>query len=396
MLRRSSGPLSTILVVATAALLASCGPPEEGNDASVFRQDTGTESDTGDDSCEYANDGTCDEPSRCALGTDETDCREACNRDGSVAAFLAACAHRDLVDDPPSEHPNYENPDSSDGSSHLTGWRDGTLEVPLGENTNSTAPRHFRVYVPRDYDPDKSYPLMITMPGHRVSHWVMGGFTMLHRTANMNDFIVVYAGQEFWGRARHWHWWTEWYGSEMSDPPQLCRGNDSDSHPDYEFIRKLIDWSAGEYNIDRRRIYLSGHSRGAATAAMAALDMPDRIAGAAVESGYTECGYLDEIVGSDSWSERKPTFVFVHGTEDDDVCIDCAGKQEPCEANANRSCAPGQYTADAMVERFDNLGWEKGESLKYYRLERVAHDWQTHLNQQVWDFLVDRPLPAGE
>ena len=29
----------------------------------------------GDDSCEYANDGTCDEPMTCAPGTDYTDCR---------------------------------------------------------------------------------------------------------------------------------------------------------------------------------------------------------------------------------------------------------------------------------------------------------------------------------
>lgn len=382
-----------IVAAVVCVLLVGCGPSDEDDDVPTVGGDTDASG------CPYKNDGTCDEPGRCPLGTDDADCREACQESDAIGAFVAACEHRDLLDEenaPPPEHPNYENPDSSEGSSHLTGWRDGTVEVPLGESTSSTAPRHFRVYVPRDYDPEQSYPLMITMPGHRVSHWVMGGFTMLHRTANMNDFIVVYAGQEFWSRAGHWHWWTEWYGSEMSDPPDLCRQRGSDSHPDYAFIRKLIDWSSAEYNVDQRRVYLSGHSRGAATALMAALDMPERIAGAAVESGYTECGYLDEIVGEENWSERRPTLVFVHGTEDDDVCIDCAGDVKSCEANSSRSCAPGQYTADAMVERFSNIGWEKGTDLKYYRLKRVAHDWQTHLNQQVWDFLADRPLPAGE
>jgi hypothetical protein len=219
-----SGILSLLL-----AALVGCGP--SGGDDDV--PEVGGDTDARD--CRYRDDGTCDEPGRCPLGTDDTDCTEACKHSDSIGAFVAACEHRDLIDDgksPPPEHPNYENPDPSEGSAHLTGWRDETLEVPLGENPNSTAARHFRVYVPRDYDPQQSYPLMITMPGHRVSHWVMGGFTMLHRTANMNDFIVVYAGQEFWRRAEHWHWWTEWYGSEMSDPPDLCRQRGSDSHPD--------------------------------------------------------------------------------------------------------------------------------------------------------------------
>jgi len=385
----------SLLAVATFAV--GCGDSSGGENAIEFPGDAGGGAEVGTDSCEFANDGTCDEPGRCALGTDETDCREACRESESIAPFVGACAHRNLLEgrDEGADHPDYENPDPSGGSTHLTGWRDGTLEARRSEFSAVTIERHFRVYVPRDYDPDRSYPLMVTMPGHRVSHWVLGGFTMLHRTANLNDFIVVYAGQQFWSDREHWHWWSEWFGSEMANPPGACKQNEADGHPDYEFLRKLVDWSAEQYNIDRRRVYTSGHSRGAAIALMAALDMPDTIAGAAVESGFTECGYLNEIVGEEYWTDRKPTFVFVHGTEDDDVCIDCAGGRSECAANPNRNCSPGLHTSDALVERFTEIGWERGENLKYFRLERVAHDWQAHLNQKVWDFLADRPLPAG-
>lgn len=377
--------------------------PDVGPDATEFDGgEDGETSDTGlpvpdgySNDCHHANDGICDEPSRCELGTDDTDCRRACRNAETLAFIGAACEHRGLVDEDDtagSPSPSYPNPDPSGGSSHLTGWRDATVSVPSGEDLSSDIQRHFRVYVPPSYDPDKAHPVMVAMPGHRVSHWVLDGYTMLHRTALMNDFIVVYAGQEF---RQRWAFWTEWYGSAMDNPPGFCQQNSGDTNPDYEFIRSIVDWTTSEYNVDRRRIYLSGHSRGAAMALMAALEMPDRIAGAAVQSGFTECGYLDEVIGTEEWSKRTVPLAFVHGVEDDDICINCE-PGETCAANPQRSCNPGMHASDPIVERLEQIGWERGENLTYFRLERVAHRWQTQLNQHVWDFLSSQPLPTDE
>jgi len=388
-------------LAAAVALLTACPPPDDDGDTGVdlVDADAGDGGDIGGDgggdagpekTCAHQNDGVCDEPADCPLGTDDADCEEACNNKPDRQPFIgAACEHRDLVDLPRQPDSHYEDPSPTEGSSHLTGWRDGTLQVPSGQNLNREIPRHFRVYVPPTYDPDRAHPVMITMAGHRVSHWVLGGYTMLHRTATANDFIVIYAGQEFRGR---WAWWTEWYGSGMNNPPSFCQQQSGGNNPDYEFIRKLIDWASEEYNVDQRRIYLSGHSRGASMALIAALEMPDRIAGAAVESGFTECGFPDEVLG-DSWDNRHVPISFVHGVEDDDVCINCGPGESTCAANPDRSCSRGFHASDALVEKLKSLGWEEGKNLEYHRLERVAHRWQSHLNQQIWDFLSTKPLP---
>lgn len=385
-------------------LLTACPPPDDGDgdvtiDPNGDAADVGTDADAAGDAdgtsktCDHKNDGVCDEPANCPLGTDDKDCREACKNNPDRLPFIgAACRHRDLVDLPRETDSHYQNPSPTGGSTHETGWRDATIQVPSGENLNTDIPRHFRVYIPPNYDPERAHPVMITMAGHRVSHWVLGGYTMLHRTAAANDFIVIYAGQEFRGR---WAWWTEWYGSAMQNPPRFCQQKSGDTHPDYEFIRKLIDWASEEYNVDDRRVYLSGHSRGASMALTAALEMPNLIAGAAVESGYTECGSAREILG-DEWNDRRPALSFVHGTEDDDVCINCGPNADTCAANPDRPCSPGLSASDALVKKLKSLGWEEEKNLEYHRLERVAHRWQSHLNQQVWDFLSTKPLPKGD
>ena len=133
------------------------------------------------DSCEFAKDDVCDEPINCSFNTDETDCVAACASGVNLHLFAAACAYRN----PPVEPP--DDGDPSGGSLHVTGYRDATLEIPNGEDLTQTIDRHFRIYVPRAYNPDRSTPLVISMPGHRVSHYNMetirNSFALQTRTA---------------------------------------------------------------------------------------------------------------------------------------------------------------------------------------------------------------------
>ena len=327
------------------------------------------------DTCTFAADGTCDEPANCELGTDSTDCKAACESGENVHLFAAACAHRKEP-----EEATYADPIASDGDQPVVGFIDRTTPIPSGLDDKETAQRHYRIDVPRHYNPDKAYPLMINMPGHRVGHRVMAPHTDLTRTADLNDFIVVYAGQEF--RQARWAWWTDWDWE-----------NKTADNPDFEFIRTIIDEVGADYNIDTRRVYLSGHSRGAAMAFIAAVEMSDIIAGALVESGFTEFGYLNDRLAEGGYDGRKVPLVFIHGVLDDDVCINC----EPgatCAANPARSCGQGMHAADPIVERLEKLGWVEGENLAYHRLDNVAHRWQSQLNQQAWDFLSQRGLPV--
>lgn len=64
-------------------------------------------------------------------------------------------------------------------------------------------------------------------------------------------------------------------------------------HPDIrtlsvsvEKVSALIDEAIGAYSLDPRRIYVGGFSNGAATSAVLALLQPEKVAGAAILSGY--------------------------------------------------------------------------------------------------------------
>jgi hypothetical protein len=358
----------SLLLLVAAALSAGCGEGQADDSEEPAELDPGN-------TCEFARDGVCDEPANCAFGTDRADCEAACDSGEDIHLFAAACAWRDE----PAQ-PAYDGPSGSDGSQGTTGFIDYTTVVPSGTDEGGDIERHYRVDVPKFYDPDRAYPLVIAMAGHRVDHRVMAAHTDLTHTADLNDFIVVYAAQEF--REARWAWWTDWDWADRTD-----------ENPDFEFIRNIIDEVSGRYNVDRRRVILTGHSRGAAMAFIAAIELDDIIAGAAVESGFTEFGYLDERLAQ--WDGRQVPLVFIHGVLDDDVCIDCRPGGS-CAANPLRGCAPGMHASDTIVDRLEDLGWQRGEDLIYHRLDNVAHRWQSQLNQQWWDFLAARPLPEGQ
>lgn len=357
-------------LVALVACLALVGCSDEAGGGGGGGSDAGGDSGQSN-GCAFVDDGVCDEPANCALGTDEADCAAACEDGANLHLIAAACAHRGLAPD----QPTYADPVQSGGTGGQTGFIDATLTVPSGTDLSTTVERHYRLYVPASYDPAKSYPLVINMAGHRVDHRVLPNNTQLPRAADLNDFIVVFAAQEF--REGRWAWWTDWDWSGLTD-----------KNPDFEFLTKLVVTIGEQYNLDRSRVYTSGHSRGAAMAFIAAIELDDLIAGAVIQSGFTEFGYLDDRL--QTHDGRKPPLVFVHGIQDDDVCIDCEPGGQ-C-AVTGRQCAPGMHAADAIVARLESLGWQRGEDLVYYRLDNVAHRWQSQLNQQWWDFLSARPL----
>ncbi len=151
-------------------------------------------------------------------------------------------------------------------------------------------------------------------------------------------------------------------------------GGDWLENPDVDFLRELTAELESLYNVDRTRIFASGHSRGAAMSIILAFTLPGTIAGFLSEMGFIEPNrYYQEI---DAWDgERRIPAVLVAGTWDQDVPVD---------------------NADLIAEVLTDGGWVADRDFTYHRLEDVAHEWQPQLNQDAWDFLSERPLPAEE
>ncbi len=273
--------------------------------------------------------------------------------------------------DSPSEHRDeetlrvfpFENPSPIGPASnqHRTGHIDGTVLVPSGHNLQELVPRHYRLFVPTHYDPSRPTPLLINMPGHRVGIYIAADFTQLQRTADMNGFIVAYAEQQWRTQGEmRWAWWTDWNWT--------THPNDN---PDVTFLRKLVETIQSTHNIDRNRVYASGHSRGGAMSVIAALELPDVFAAVCSQSGFTEFGYDQRM---EHYAGRKTPILLIHGVDDPDV-------------NVSRS--------DRIAEILQRKGWNSQEVV-YWRLANVKHRWQPQLNQQMWDFLSSKTLNGGQ
>ena len=120
---------------------------DAGGDVDAF-VDGGRQSD-GD--CAWSNNGVCDEPSRCPLGSDEADCVSACETVPEMRPFIAAaCIHRGLLQQAPET--------ATDGDVHVGvgRWIDESLPAPVPDAAPRS--RRFRIFVPPGLQADRPRP----------------------------------------------------------------------------------------------------------------------------------------------------------------------------------------------------------------------------------------------
>jgi poly(3-hydroxybutyrate) depolymerase len=204
--------------------------------------------------------------------------------------------------------------------------------------------------------------------GFTAGMYQMVPATQLMRTADANGFIVAFMQPKyeyFNSLSRYVYAWDIY----TVDWPV---------NPDLDYFRKVTERLKQQYNIDRTRIFASGHSRGAALSAILAFELPDLVAGFYSASGFTHVDNtalaLDEDIAAHTG--RKIPGVLVHGTFDQDVKI----------------ASGSDLTAQAM----SGNGWVLGTDYLYFRLDYVAHEWQPQYNQEIWDFLSAHPLPLED
>ena len=304
--------------------------------------------------CATSDNGVCEELSGCLLGTDSTDCDDACDQSPWPEEARAACAY-----DGASEPVAAIDPDvGSLGEGGSAGLWDSTV-FARGYSSTVEKERHYRVYIPRRYN-----PVLFNLGGFTVDQYFLDEYTELNRTADLNNFIVVYGQPEWREFSSYWVW--AWYVYENA------YYGDWEDNPDLEYLRNIYDELRTLYNVDQTRVYVSGHSRGGALSAIAAFEMPDVFAGFCAQAGFTTYNDYDERMEE---LTSHPAAMLVHGDDDPDVSVDAS---------------------DDLFDDLEGLGWVDEEDLKYLRLEGVTHRWQPQYNEQMWSFLSSHALAPDE
>lgn len=322
-----------------------------------------------DDSCSRANDGVCDELDGCALDADSSDCTAACAAAPTPPKLAGICAHYAAVADvataemPPMDAGSY-------GSGGLGGMSVGEVTAGGGPGLAPTS-RHYTVYVPPSYDPRVPTPLLYVFGGFTADMYLIVAPTQLMRTADANGFIVAFMQPkyEFFTSRNYYVFSWDIYDLDWA------------TNPDLAYVRAVTEELKQQYNIDRTRIFASGHSRGAALSTMLAFKLPDLIAGFYSACGFTHVDRADGTVALAFDQEiaqhtgRKVPGVLLHGLQDPDVKF-----------------ASSELTAQTLSAN----GWTEDEDFLFYRLDSVGHEWQPQYNQQIWDFLSAHPLPLEQ
>ena len=232
------------------------------------------------------------------------------------------------------------------------------------------------VYVPRDYDPSISYPLVVLLHGYGAG----GGaqnlyFGLSNQTTALQFILLLPNGTRDEQGSTHWN--------SEADP---------DDVDDVAYLRRLIDEAKANFRIDAHRVYLFGHSNGGFMSYRMACDASDAI---------TAIASLNGMPPEDPAAcapERAVSVLQIHGTADEDVLYDGrptsdgSGYPSAPEAVARFAEAAGCDTArsemGANLDLDEELPGDETTVLEYRRGCRRG------LDAALWTIVDGEHLPA--
>lgn len=167
----------------------------------------------------------------------------------------------------------------------------------FGEISYDGHKRAYLIHLPPSYLETRPTPLVIALHGSRGSGRKMEELSGLSRQSDKSDFIVVYpdAIERNWNDGRN----VQKYFSHR------------EKIDDVGFVSALIDALGREFNVDHRRIYVTGVSNGALMTHRLACEMADKIAAIAPVIGAMPENMVKQC------SPAKPIpLLMINGTKD--------------------------------------------------------------------------------
>jgi poly(3-hydroxybutyrate) depolymerase len=238
--------------------------------------------------------------------------------------------------------------------------------------------RFWQVYLPSYYDGKQAIPLVVSSHGHAHSFNVDVNMTEWWRVAEANNLAVVFAA----GRrcARHYKAGCfEWITSGEKLQSEL------------DFYKHVLKSVTETYNIDKTRIYATGHSNGARMTGVLAERMSDVFAAAAPVGGGGSYQTLEEmpkfngryipywrIVGEFDVGDQR---TFDKGTSSyRDIMQRClANNIDPVNGKVT-DLDKGTYTLKTYYGGKDNV-----PLAQFSIMDKFCHCYEPQYSQMVWN-----------
>jgi polyhydroxybutyrate depolymerase len=227
--------------------------------------------------------------------------------------------------------------------------------------------RSFIVDVPSPYDAKKPIPVVVVLHGWTATAALAEVYTEMKREAESQGFIAVFPD----GIGKGWNaGFINLTGRKGAEPN------------DVKFISDVLDHLEKEFNIDRAREYVCGHSNGA---------FMTNYIGAKLSGRLAAIGSVAGTIGSKTENIPDPdspiSVILIHGKRDNMVAYKVGdkalytgvGAEESAEWWAQKDgCSPSPTTTtskdgNVTIERF---GGGKGDvEVELVSISNGAHSW---------------------
>ena len=256
--------------------------------------------------------------------------------------------------------------------------------------------RSYVIYIPSSYQEDKPTPLIINFHGFGgiASDYAqnIGEYNGLNKTANENNFIVVYP-QAVIGQKGSTYWTPGDSGIEN------IKMND------VYFTKVLISEIASIYNLDQNRVYAVGFSNGGMMSYGLACLGADFIAAVGIMSGISiseDCEIPNISTSIIHFHSAEDNILPYEGNRAYKAVTDVINYWNNFNGIPNSSEIITEFN-DGEVTRYDYTGGNDGSSLVLYKInsslgEKGGHAWFSEKiggitpNQLLWDFLSNYSL----
>ena len=257
--------------------------------------------------------------------------------------------------------------------------------------------RSMIIHLPRDYNPENQYPLVINMHGFLMNATQQKNYTQFNELADQEGVIVVYPE----GINKRWNS-GEFFGVKSKID-------------DVAFVGAIIDFMALKYKVDTKRVYATGYSAGGFMAYKLACSLSERIAAIApVASSMTAENFHDcdpqfdvailAMNGTGDFITAYNGFVSVTSTPKVMVFW---SEELNCSPEPQVSFLPNSNTQDkSEIEKIDFEECNGATPVVFYKILKGGHTWpgaksvpilgntnqDVSANDEIWNFFKNKTV----